>query len=49
MKKLSYFMRKYAGVLAAFALTIGVSSVNSACYLAFHQPKVPEAMNAFKK
>lgn len=49
MNKAANFFRKYAGVLAAFALTIGVASVNSACYLIFHQPKVPEAMNAYKK
>lgn len=49
MKKVSNFIRRYAGVFAAFALTIGVASVNSACYIIFHQPRVPEAMNAYKK
>lgn len=49
MKKVANFFRKYARVLAAFALTLGVASVNSACYLIYHQPKVPEAMNAYKK
>lgn len=49
MKKLFMFIKKYAGVLAAFALTIGIASANSACYAIFHQPKVPEAMNAYKK
>lgn len=49
MKKITNLFKKYAGVLAAFALTIGVASVNSACYLVYHQPKVPEAMDAYKK
>lgn len=49
MKKVSYLIKKYAGLLAAFALTIGVASVNSACFIIYHQPKVPESMNAFKK
>lgn len=49
MKKLSLFFKKYAGAFAAFALTIGIASVNSACYAIYHQPKVPEAMNAYKK
>lgn len=49
MKTLSLLIKKYAGVFAAFALTVGIASVNSACYAIFHQPKVPEAMDAYKK
>ncbi len=49
MKNFNKFMEKACGILASLALIIGISSVDSACFLFVHQPKVPEAMNKFKK
>ena len=49
MKKFKSFFLKYGTALSALALFMGVSSVNSACFTFYHQPKVPEAMNRFKK
>lgn len=49
MKKIKTLLYKYAGAIAAFAVIIGISSLDSACYITFHQPKVPEAMNMYRK
>ena len=49
MKKIKSFVLKYATTLSALALLVGAASVNSACYVFYHQPKVPAAMNRFKK
>lgn len=49
MKGFKSFMLKYGTALSALALFVAVSSVNSACYIFYHQPKVPAAMNRFKK
>ena len=49
MKKIMCFVTKHAGLLAALALFVGVSSMNSACYMMYHQPKVPKAMDAYRK
>ena len=49
MKKIRSFMAKYGVALSAFALLIGTASVNSSCIVFYHQPKVPAAMNQFKK
>lgn len=49
MKKFKEFMFKYAGVLSALALVVGISSLNSACYISYHQPKVPKAMDMYRK
>ncbi len=49
MKLISKFLLKYGTVLSALALIIGVSTVDSACVIFYHQPKVPAAMNRFKK
>lgn len=48
MKKFKGFMLKYGTALSALALFVAASSMDSACYIFFHQPKVPEAMNRFK-
>lgn len=49
MKKFKNFMLKYGTSLSALALIIGAASMNSACLVFYHQPKVPAAMNRFKK
>ncbi len=49
MKKLEKFLGMFGASLASLALIIGTTSVNSACVLYFNQPKVPEAMEKFKK
>lgn len=49
MKRIKGLVLKYATTLSALALIVGTASVNSACYVFYHQPKVPTAMNRFKK
>ena len=49
MKKFKQFMLKHAGAFAALAMVIGISTMNSACFIMYHQPKVPAAMDSYKK
>ncbi len=49
MEKLKLLLAKYGKAVSALALMIGVASVNSACLAFYHQPKMPEAMNSYKK
>lgn len=46
MKKVMYWIMKAA---TCFAMVATVSSVNAACILICHQPKVPQAANRFKR
>lgn len=48
MQKLKNFIVKFGSTFAALALIIGISTSNSACFIVYHQPKEPEAMNKFK-
>ncbi len=47
MKKIKMFLTKYAGTLAAIALMVSVSSLDSACYVMYHQPHVPAALDQY--
>lgn len=47
MKKVSSVLLKVGSMLTALALTIGVSSMNSACMMWFNQPKAPEEMKKY--
>jgi cyclic lactone autoinducer peptide len=49
MKKVKEFFGRYGAAISAIALAVGVSTVNSACFIFYHQPKVPAAMDRFKK
>lgn len=49
MKKIIAYLMKHSGVLAALALFVSVSSIDSACFLGFHQSEVPEALNAYRR
>lgn len=49
MKKVSSILLKASSMLTALALTIGVSSMNSACMMWFNQPKAPEEMEKYIK
>lgn len=42
------FLLKHSGALTALALLIGISSVNSACYMMYHQPKMPKALDDYR-
>ncbi len=46
MKK---YLRQLGSLLAAAALFVGITSVNSPSAIFYHQPKVPEAMSKYKK
>lgn len=46
MKKISNNIFKLSSSVAALALAIGLSTVNSACVFWFNQPKMPESMTS---
>lgn len=46
MKKL---MCHLAQILASFVFFIGITSVNTPSALVFHQPKVPEGLEKYRK
>ncbi len=48
MKKL-FSKLSVANVMAAFALMVSVSTVNSACMFLFHQPEVPAELKKYRK
>jgi len=50
MRKILLAMRKHGAVLmSVIAMATAALSVNSACVIWYHQPKVPEGMEKFKK
>lgn len=49
MKKLNSIVLKLSSSLAALALLVGVSSAASACVFWFNQPKMPKAIEKFRK
>lgn len=40
---------RIASLLASIALFVGISSVNCPSYTIFHQPKVPEGLEKYRK
>jgi cyclic lactone autoinducer peptide len=40
---------KYAGVIAALAIMVTAASVNRACFLVMHQPKMPEGADKLRR
>lgn len=46
MKKI---VMRIAPMLASLALFVGISSVNSPSMLIYHQPKVPEGLEKYRK
>ena len=49
MKKINKIVLKFGSSVATLALAIGVSSISSACYFWFYQPKMPKAIEKFRK
>ena len=49
MKKIKALLFKHADKIAAFALVIGTLTLHDACYVIYHQPKVPEGLNAYRR
>ena len=49
MKKVTSFLIKHSGVLAALMLFVGMSSAHSACFMIYHQPKMPKALDEYRK
>jgi len=47
MKRLKALGFRFGGLLAAFALIVGVASTQAICVLTFHQPKVPAGMKKY--
>ena len=42
-------VRSGGAALSFLAIIVGIASVNSACMLWFHQPKVPQSMEKYKR
>ncbi len=49
MKTFNKIILRTGKPLLALALIIGITSVNTACFGWYHQPKVPKGMERFKK
>jgi len=49
MKKFKAILMRFGGLLAAFALMVGVASTSAICIIFYHQPKVPSGMSKFKR
>ncbi len=49
MKKVSKVMIKSSSLIATLALSVGISSVTSACWCWFNQPKMPKDIEKFRK
>jgi cyclic lactone autoinducer peptide len=49
MKKLIAMGMKLGGLVASMALVMGVASSQATCVAWFHQPKVPQGMEKFKR
>lgn len=49
MKKLGRIALKLSSSIAALALIIGVSTVDTACYFWFNQPEMPKSIEKFRK
>lgn len=47
MKRFSRLFAKVGSLMAALAMVVGVSSMNSASILWFKQPHAPEEMNEY--
>ncbi len=43
------FLEKYGHLLALFAVVIAKDTNGFTCPFVFHQPKMPEAVKAFRK
>lgn len=48
MKKVYSLLIKYAVSLSAIATLMAATSMASACYITYHQPAVPAAMDKFR-
>lgn len=46
MKKL---LVKVAPLFASLALLVGIATANAPCFILYHQPKMPAAMDKFVK
>lgn len=49
MKKLKTIVMKLVSFLPALALITGIVTANSACVSLFHQPKIPQGLNKYRK
>lgn len=50
MKKVMSFLLKNAGFIALIATVVGTLSMKqSACFLMYHQPEVPKALDAYRR
>jgi cyclic lactone autoinducer peptide len=43
------FVIKFSGVVAAMALMVTAMNVNSACFLLYNQPEIPEGAKSLRR
>lgn len=48
-KKITQFVTKFGGTMAAFAVMVAVLTANSACLWLTHQPEEPDEIKQLKK
>lgn len=49
MKMFKAAVLKWSAVVASLALLVATTSTTQVCWFWFHQPKVPQVMEKFKK
>ena len=49
MKRIKIILMVFGGIIASFALSIGIASAHAMCVFNFHQPKVPQGMGKFRR
>lgn len=48
-KKITQFVTKFGGIMAAFAVMVAALTANSACFWLTHQPEEPDEIKQLKK
>lgn len=49
MKNFKNWASKIAAILPALAFVVGVTSLNSACLLVYHQPEISPSLDEYRK
>ncbi len=49
MKKIDYYFKNHAKLIASLAMVFCVMAANSRCVCIYHQPKMPDGLCKLKK
>lgn len=49
MKKIKFFIRNHANIMASLAMMFSVLAINSRCVCIYHQPKMPDSLQKLKR